>query len=339
MARALVLAAGGVTGALYEIGVVRAMEERHGPLLDRFDLFVGISAGASVAAFLAQGVSPSRLHQALLASGDPLFPLEQRHLAAFELGRAFRIAGGAVALALHALRRLVWPRRTAAARHVSPLPPGLFGIEPYRRFLAGTLAASGLSDDFRVLPRPLLIPATDLDTGRRVTLGEPPWDDVPISTAIAASSAIPGFFEPVSLRGRELVDGNVAAVAHLELVAARGIDEVVVVSPRAPVENAQAPCVIGAEDDHCLSLRQGGPWAVHDQSTRIAHQERLHLGIHRFQVEHPTARVALIEPDRADATLFHANPMSLEARRDVLESGLSRGRSVLASGPLALEVA
>jgi predicted acylesterase/phospholipase RssA len=338
MTRALVLAAGGVTGALYEVGVVRAMEERHGSLLDRFDLFVGISAGASVAAFLAQGVSPKRLHEALLASGDPLFPLEQRHLAAFELGRAFRIAGGAAALALDALLRLVHPRRGLSARHVSRLPSGLFDLEPYRRFLAGTLAAGGLSDDFRDLPRSLLIPATDLDTGRRVTFGEPPWDDVPISTAIAASSAIPGFFEPLSLRGRELVDGNVAAVAHLDLVGARGVDEVVVVTPRAPVENTLGPCVIGGEEGHCLSLREGGPWAVHDQSARIAHQERLHLGIHRFEVEHPAARVALIEPERADATLFLSNPMGLAVRREVLEAGLSRGRSVL-NGQLAIEVA
>jgi predicted acylesterase/phospholipase RssA len=339
MPRALVLAAGGVTGALYELGVLRAMEERHGSLLDRFDLFVGISAGASVAAFVAQGVSPTRLHAALLDPGDRLFPLEQRHLATLDLGRAFRIARGAAALALDALGRCLVPHRAPSARALSRLPAGLFDIEPYRRFLAEAFVASGLSDDFRVLLRPLLIPATDLDTARRVTLGEPPWDDVPISTAIVASSAIPGFFEPVSLRGRELVDGNVAAVAHLDLVAARGIDHVVVVSPRAPVENTLGPCVIGGEDGHCLSLRQGGPWAVHDQSARIAHQERLHLGILRFELEHPAARVALIEPERADATLFHANPMSLAARREVLEAGLSRGRAVLASGPLALEVA
>ncbi len=339
MARALVLTAGGVTGALYEVGVLRALEERHGSPLDLFDLFVGVSAGASVAAFLAQGVSPTRLHEALLADGDPLFPLKQHHVAALDLGRALRLAGAAARLALRSLGHLLVRRPAPSGGAVPGLPSGLFDIEPYRRFMARTLSEHGLCDDFRALPRPLLVPATDLDAARRVTFGEPPWDDVPISTAVAASSAIPGFFEPVSLRGRQLIDGNVGGVAHLDLVAARGIEEVLVVSPRAPVENAGGPCVVPGEDGTCLSLRQRGLWTVHDQATRIEHQERLHLGIARFRLEHRGIRVALVEPERADATLFLANPMGLRARREVLEGGYSRGRALLASGQLALEAA
>src|SRR5919201_553031 len=61
MKRALVLTAGGVTGALYEVGVLRALEEGVGPPAEAFDLFLGVSAGASVAAFVAQGILPSRL--------------------------------------------------------------------------------------------------------------------------------------------------------------------------------------------------------------------------------------------------------------------------------------
>jgi NTE family protein len=339
MARALVLTAGGVTGALYEVGVLRAMEERLGSPLDVFDLFVGVSAGASVATFIAQGVSPTRLYEALLERGDELFPLEQRHLAALDLARALRLAGAAASLALRALGRMIVGGRAPSRAATSALPSGLFDTEPYRRFLATTLAERGLSDDFRRLPRPLLIPATDLDTGRRVTFGEPPWNDVPISAAVAASSAIPGFFEPVGLRGRELIDGNVSTVAHLDLVAARGIDDVVVVSPRAPVENAEGTCVVPGEDGSCPSLRDRGLWAVHDQASRVEHQERLHLAVDRFRLEHPTARVTLVEPERSDATLFLANPMGLSARRSVLEGGLTRGRALLVAGQLLLEAA
>jgi hypothetical protein len=53
MRRALVLATGGVTGALYEVGVLKALEEEVGPPGELFDLFLG--AGASVAAFVSQG--------------------------------------------------------------------------------------------------------------------------------------------------------------------------------------------------------------------------------------------------------------------------------------------
>ena len=56
---ALVLAGGGLTGAVYEIGALRAIDDL---LLDRtindFDIYVGTSAGALVASFIACGISP-----------------------------------------------------------------------------------------------------------------------------------------------------------------------------------------------------------------------------------------------------------------------------------------
>lgn len=329
MERALVLAAGGVTGALYEVGVLRAVEERHGPLHELFDLFVGVSAGATVAAFVSQGVSAARLHAALLAGDDPFFPLRQRDVAAMDLRRAVRLAGTAARFAAHALLRLLVGGGAARPGPGAPLPAGLLSTEPYRRFVAETLRAGGLSDDFRSLARPLLVPATDLDSARRIVFGEPPWDDVPVSTAVAASSAIPTFFEPVTVRGRHLVDGNVGKVAHLDLAVSRGVRRVLVVSPLAPVENGGGPCVVPGEDGTCRSLSERGFWAIHNQAFRIENQVRLHLGIGKFLSETPGLRVDLIEPDPADATLFLANPMSLAARREILESAYAQAQGAL----------
>ncbi len=331
MKRALVLAAGGVTGALYEVGVLRAIEEKHGPLNQLFDLFIGVSAGATVATFVSQGVSPARLHAALLAGDDPFFPLRQRDIAEMDFRRAALLAGTAARFAASAFLRLIVGRRRAASGLAgAALPAGLLSIEPYRRFIAETLRAGRLSDDFRSLARPLLVPATDIDSARRVVFGEPPWDDVPISTAVAASSAIPTFFEPVSVRGRHLVDGNVGKVAHLDLAVSRGVRRVLVVSPLAPVDNDGAPCVVPGEDGTCLSLSGRGFLAIHNQAFRIENQVRLHLGIGKFLSETPDLRVDLIEPDRADATLFLANPMSLAARRKILEGAYAQARSALA---------
>lgn len=328
MKRALVLAAGGVTGALYEVGVLRAIEEQHGPLHQLFDVFIGVSAGATVAAFVSQGVSPARLHAALLAGDDPFFPLRQRDIAAMDLRRAARLAGAAARFAASAFLRLLSGGRSATPGPA--LPAGLLAIEPYRRFVAETLRAGGLSDDFRALARTLLVPATDLDSARRVVFGEPPWDDVPISTAVAASSAIPTFFEPVSVRGRHLVDGNVGKVAHLDLAISRGVRRILVVSPLAPVENGTGPCVVPGEDGTCLSLSERGFWAIHNQAFRIENQVRLHLGIGKFLSETPGLRIGLIEPDPADATLFLANPMSLSARREILESAYAQAQDAIA---------
>jgi NTE family protein len=61
---ALVLAGGGLTGAVYEIGALRAIDDL---LMDRivndFDIYVGTSAGAFVAAGLAAGLSPEPVLQ------------------------------------------------------------------------------------------------------------------------------------------------------------------------------------------------------------------------------------------------------------------------------------
>ena len=66
---ALVCAGGGVTGAVYEIGCLRALDELLGPKLRELDLYVGISGGAFVASLLAAGVSPREMYdEAILPS-------------------------------------------------------------------------------------------------------------------------------------------------------------------------------------------------------------------------------------------------------------------------------
>jgi len=62
--RALCLAAGGVLGAAYEIGSLAAVEEyfANHDIDHEWDVFVGCSAGAVVASFLAQGISARGLY-------------------------------------------------------------------------------------------------------------------------------------------------------------------------------------------------------------------------------------------------------------------------------------
>ena len=70
------------------------------------------------------------------------------------------------------------------------------------------LEEDGRTDDFRRLARELYITATDLDTCERVVFGADGFDDVPISTAVRASTALPMVYEPVRVGDRELVDGG-----------------------------------------------------------------------------------------------------------------------------------
>jgi NTE family protein len=84
----------------------------------------------------------------------------------------------------------------------------------------------------------LIIPfaavATDLDTGERVVLSQGS-----VVEAVRASSAIPGVFEPLRVRGRLLVDGGV--VANLPVAVARelGADVVIAVDVTAVAGRAE----------------------------------------------------------------------------------------------------
>src|SRR5450830_261416 len=58
----VVRAGGDVTGAIYEIGTLAALEDRlENVSINDFDVFVGVSAGAYISALLANGVTPGLL--------------------------------------------------------------------------------------------------------------------------------------------------------------------------------------------------------------------------------------------------------------------------------------
>src|SRR6185369_5493228 len=78
---ALCLPGGGVTGGMYQIGALSALEDALEGLAGRgFDLYIGTSSGATVAAALAGGLPVQRLYRALLDPADNYFPLERAHL-------------------------------------------------------------------------------------------------------------------------------------------------------------------------------------------------------------------------------------------------------------------
>jgi NTE family protein len=83
--------------------------------------------------------------------------------------------------------------------------------------------------------RPLWICAVRLDDGRRVTFGKEESPPATIATAVAASSAIPGFFAPMEHEGVRYVDGGVHSPTNLDLLEGLGLDLVLVSSPMSTV--------------------------------------------------------------------------------------------------------
>src|SRR4029450_1568454 len=199
---ALALAGGGVIGGMYEVGGIAAIEERLKGA-GAFDIYVGCSAGSVVATLLANGVRASEVYR--IIDQDLEHPLNFRRGAVYA-SNSFRHAAGRFGRLLWAVgknamtgvRQSVPDMLAAAARDLAARFFPLVALEVYMR---QTFASFGLQNSFTALDRALLIPAIDLDRAQRVVFGRDGLQDVPISEAVAASSAIPGFFEPYPLGG------------------------------------------------------------------------------------------------------------------------------------------
>ena len=116
------------------------------------------------------------------------------------------------------------------------LPSGLYsgtGIESYMR--DGALATPTAPTTSALLEHELYLAATDLDTCERIVFGADDWDDVPISTAVRASTALPMVYKPVEVQDRELVDGGIVSTTNLDIAVEAGAKFVVVVNPLVPV--------------------------------------------------------------------------------------------------------
>jgi NTE family protein len=77
----------------------------------------------------------------------------------------------------------------------------------------------------------LWLVACDLETGERVPFGRegsPPTD---LAHAIAASCAIPGFYQPVKIDGRSYVDGGCWSPSNLDMLEGVGLDLVICLNP------------------------------------------------------------------------------------------------------------
>ncbi len=325
---ALSLCGGGITGAMYEVGCLVALEDGL-PGFDagKFDLYIGTSGGASVAALLAGGVPVKRLYRALLDPDDDYFRLERHHLLSFDGAEWRRALGSALATARRigadAISRPrdvdIWQELD---RFYDSLPAGIFTMDGYRSFLEEFFRRRGIEDRFSAFARPLFVPANDLDTGHRAVFGQGNLQDVPVSAAICASSALPIFFAPVRLGGHDYIDGGIGKVAHMDIAVRWGADLVFVVNPVVPIR-ADAEEGIPTGHGRAKRIRDQGMLGVYNQAFRMSVKTRIQLGLKRFQAANPGVESVVLEPSEREATMFLYSPMNFAARRTILRYGYS----------------
>ena len=292
---ALCLAGGGLAGAFFELGAVAALEEGlPGWRAARSRVIVGTSCGAVAGALLAFGLSPAEIPAALTERDHPLAARISR-LSRFLWGDHLRATGGVLGRAPRILRQSFgggdpfWPE--TAAEFQRRLPGGLFTNAGLGDLIGRAARRQGRNDRFDDLLAPLRITALDLDSGERVVYGADA-ESCLVSVAVRASSAVPGFFAPVRIGNRDLVDGQILDPVHLDLAGGFEAELILVVNPLAPYRREGAP-----EGPRVCALGVG---AVMEQMSRVSAGVKLEASRARFRREHPGVRLLEVTASAAD---------------------------------------
>ncbi len=324
----LVLAGGGITGAMYEFGALQALDHFFAGSfrIYDFDVFVGTSGGAVVAALMANKVSPGEVGRSIIHNTDSPLNFKQDDILEIDWQeiKASLLRALKVVPALFRFYRRN-PKLFSVARAIYALeenmPPGIYSLNKYQDYLRKLLTRPGCVNSFEELRKELYIPAIHLDKGDRVLFGSPGWRDVAISDAIAASSALPLYFQPVTLKGMDFVDGGVASVAHVDIAIERGSRFLLLINPIIPLRNDPEAICIPTFSGHCARIREKGITFVVDQTQRISAREKLRLGLERFRAQHPESRIFLIEPPWTDSFMFMENILNYGSRVAMLNYG------------------
>jgi predicted acylesterase/phospholipase RssA len=325
---ALVLGGGGFTGGVYEIGALRALDLLSvNRSVNQFDIYVGTSAGSLIAALAANGITPEQMMR--IVNDQVPTPFRDINLDMLLRPNYREYAIKALQLPMHllgvarSLGRSLGSFSTVdlAIALADALPSGMYsgkGIEAYVRTV---LSDPDRSDDFRLLQNELYLAATDLDTCERIVLGAEGWDDVPISTAVRASTALPMVYTPTRVKDRELIDGGVVSTTNLDIAVEAGAKFVVVVNPLVPFVNdfsKQIPTLLGTRVRRVSDM--GFPKIAYQTFKLLAYQ-RLHEMARQWQDRYPGVDIILIEPEPDDELMFETNILNYSSRVEVAKHG------------------
>jgi NTE family protein len=326
---ALVLGGGGFTGGVYEIGALRALDLLAvNSSVNQFDVYVGTSAGAFIAALCANGVTPEEMMRVVTRQGTP--PFKDVNLSDLLRPNLLEFARKGAVLPLRALsiaRQVVAQRGSVSLLDVllgfaEGLPSGAYTGSGIEHYLHEILSEPGRSDDFRDLACELYLTATDLDTCERVVFGvEGVDDDVAISTAVRASGALPMVYAPVKVGERELIDGGMVSTTNLDIAVEAGAKFVVVLNPIVPFVNDFAGSVRTLRGSRPRRVSDMGFPQIGYQAFKLVAHQRLHELAKTWEKRYPGVDIVLIEPEPTDELMFQTSMMNFTSRVEIARHG------------------
>ena len=326
----LACAGGAIEGAAYEVGVLNALEESlDGIHFDDLDIYVGVSAGAFITACLANSITPATLARGFISKSSKVMQVTPETFfkpALTEYWERFERLPKLVSEAVwnYITHPLDLTLEGALYPLTSLLPVGIFSNDHLREYLERNFSTEGRTDDFHHLKKELRIIATDLESSEVVHFGEPPFDDIPISKAVQASTALPVLYTPVNINGNYYIDGVARRTVHASVALEEGAQLVFCINPIVPVDTKSIENHSNSHD-----IREQGLTAVLSQTFRTMIHSRMLTGFKNYEYRYPDADFIIIEPSVTDTRLFFTNIFSFQDRKEVCEYGYQSTRRQL----------
>jgi NTE family protein len=150
----------------------------------------------------------------------------------------------------------------------------------------------------------LRVAAVELATGKRVMFGAPGAPPASVTEAVLASCAVPWVFRPVTVAGREYVDGGFWSAANLDAAPARRGSEVLCLVPTASPRQAV---------DRLGVLRRFASAGAAAESLVLRRRG---------------ASVRIVAPDAATVRAIGPNLFDADRRPQVEAAGYAQGRAL-----------
>ena len=329
----LALGGGGPLSGIYEIGALRALDEcLEGVDFNDIDVYVGVSSGALIAANLANQITTAQMCRIFIINephGHPFHPQVFFQPAFKEYGKSLLKIPSIISKKIAHLVSRPGDQSLLEALTglVEALPNGVFSNEVLSHYLSVLYDGHGRTDDFRELRRKLFLVAADLDSGEAIRFGDKGYNHIPISKAVQASVACPGFYTPVEIDGRYFADGTLLKAMHASVALEEGADLVIGINPLVPIDSEAASECGSIESKQ--SLRESGLAAILGQTLRTFIHSRVELGMSAYEEQYPSSDIMLIQPRRDDATMLLSSVFSFEGRQEVCEHAYQMTRQDL----------
>lgn len=319
--RGLVLGGGGVLGASWMIGALAALQDAYGWDPREAEVLVGTSAGSVLSGLLGCGITVDTLvnHQrGIPAPGDPGVDFDPDNASGGPLPPRPKMGIGSTSLLAQAVRH---PRRLPPLAILSGLAPqGRGQLDAVGALIEAAVEAAESGDGWAPHDATWIV-TMDYDTGRRVPFGRAGAPPALLRDAVMASCAIPGWYAPVTIDGRRYVDGGTCSPTSLDLLAGRGLDEVVVLAPMVSFEMDEPASLVGRVERR---FRRAMTKRVLREAAKVR--------------RHGTA-VTILGPGREDLETIGVNLMDPRRRLRVLDTSLRTSAAALKAGDATLPAA